>query len=507
MICRRVLVLHLPRFHSWPARLRLSGIVVLSLLCLLNLRHELSLPWAGFPSTTLDPLAQQLGHPTFAAIRGYEQNLPQHIPPDLLSKRMIRPRYLFFPAASWGLGWNNVFQEQLLNTHLAYLSERAYVFPDYTPWDHPPFPDTLENGTRHMLHIPMNAFVSGPTGGGPLSSDGKNDSLMRRAVSEQWWDMVCPQRDVVVVKLHDTMRQMKLDGMSEGADILTNWTDKLLKMSAPCVSIEGGSVFDYMLFGSERMLSVWPSYGDSPTLKHFAWSPMITAALFRNFHLLSPHDPPRFLSPTGVLPYNFQSFLPYHSSEAPIAGLLGIHVRRGDYEGHCVLLADSGAEYNAWNRLGTPNITSQIFTPPGYLWPALPDYLDVPEGKSRRDAAMKHCWPSPDAIVARAHAVREARRAGLSPPRQDLRKIYISTNGNPAWVGSLAALLQADGWDFASSLDMELSFEERAVAQAVDMSVLAAAESFIGVGFSSLTSNVVQIRLAAGRDPHTIHFW
>jgi hypothetical protein len=93
MICRHILVLHLPRFHSWPARLRLSGIVVLSLLCLLNLRHELSLPWAGFPSTTLDPLAQQLGHPTFAAIRGYEQNLPQHIPPDLLSKAMIRPRY------------------------------------------------------------------------------------------------------------------------------------------------------------------------------------------------------------------------------------------------------------------------------------------------------------------------------------------------------------------------------------------------------------------------------
>jgi hypothetical protein len=97
-----------------------------------------------------------------------------------------------------------------------------------------------------MLHIPMNAFVSGPTGGGPLSSDGKNGSLMRRAVSEQWWDMVCPRKDVVVVKLHDTMRKMKLDGMSEGADILTNWADKLLKMSAPCVSVEGGSVFDYM---------------------------------------------------------------------------------------------------------------------------------------------------------------------------------------------------------------------------------------------------------------------
>ncbi|KAJ6490962.1 hypothetical protein C8R45DRAFT_867858 [Mycena sanguinolenta] len=86
--------------------------------------------------------------------------------------------------------------------------------------------------------------------------------------------------------------------------------------------------------------------------------------------------------------------------------------------------------------------------------------------------------------------------------------MYIATNGDRAWVRDLAVLLVADGWkEVKSSWDMELTLEEQAVAQAVDMGVLTAAEAFIGVGFSSMTSNAVQIRLAAGRHPESIHFW
>ncbi|KAJ6586439.1 hypothetical protein DFH09DRAFT_1143376 [Mycena vulgaris] len=460
----------------------------------------------------LDAISQELGHPTFAEIRQYERDLPQHTAPSSLIKGMAHPRYLFFAQASWGSGWNNVFQEQLLNTHLAYLTDRAYVFPNYIPRDHPPFPDTLPDGTRHMLHVPMNAFVSGPTGGGPLSSDG-SDSLARRAVSEEWWNVVCPRKDVVVIKMYETMRKMRLDESSDGEEIVARWANKLLKMSAPCVSIETGPPFDYIFIGSRRVLSVWPSYGTSPTLKYFAWSPLITAALFRNFHLLSPHALPEFLIPQGEPPHTFKSFRPYHPSEPPVAGLLGIHVRRGDYEGHCVNLANGGAEYNAWNLLGEPEITIrpsvpgfQSSTPQGYVWPALPDHLDVPDGQSRRDAAFAHCWPSPEVIVERARKIRETSASGVTP--QALRRVYVSTNGERQWVAGLVALLKADGWDQVfSSLDMELTPEERGVGQAVDMSVLTGAETFIGVGFSSLTSNVVQIRLASGRDPKTIHFW
>ncbi|KAJ7189634.1 hypothetical protein GGX14DRAFT_507571 [Mycena pura] len=461
--------------------------------------------WVTVPPEGL-ALAEQLGHPAFTDIKIYEQNLPQI---QSLSRLERRPRYVYFPWASWGSGWNNIFQEQLLNTHLAYLSERAYVFPQYIPRDHPPFPDTLANGTRYMLNIPMNAFVSGPTGGGPLSADGTDD-LRLRAVPAEGWAMLCPRAQTVVLNVHDTMRELGIDGSSEGEEMMTRWAKKLREMSAPCVSIEGGSVFDYMFTGSPRVLSIWPSYGAAPTLKYFAWSPLITAALYRNYHLFGAGEPPEYLQPTGVAPYTFTSFRALHTSEPPVKGTLAVHVRRGDYEGHCVSLADWSALYNAWSALGNPTVGTYparpdfvSATPKEYVWPALPDHFAVPEGKTQREAALAHCWPSPDAIVARARRVREEAPAG-----QELRRMYISTNGDPAWVRELAALLVADGWEeVKSSLDMELTLEEQAVGQAVDMGVLTAAEAFIGVGFSSLTSNVVQIRLAGGRHPGSIHFW
>ncbi|KAJ7660133.1 hypothetical protein DFH06DRAFT_1193838 [Mycena polygramma] len=467
---------HSLRPQSVWTRLVLCGLASLALLWLL-------IPVHG--SSMLLSMIVDLG-PAFPDIRFYERNLPQHVPPALLSKGKDRPRYVFFPQASWGSGWNNIFQEQLLNTHLAYLSQRAYVFPDYIARDHQPFETKLPNYVRPWLHIPTNAFVAGPTAGGPLSADGNSDSLMRRAVSEEWWHVVCPPEEVVVVNLSETMLELELDDKSEGEEIMSKWARKLSDMDAPCVSVEGDSVFSYQFIGSRRVISIWSSYGESPTLKYFAWSPLITAALFRNFHVVSPDPPPYALTPIGGEPYRFRSFRPYRASEAPIAGLLGIHVRRGDFEQHCRFLANERMDYNAWSLLD-------------YVWPALPDYLNASEGQSRWDATIAHCWPSTNAIVAR---VRDVLRGP-----QNIWRVYIATNGDLPWVENLSALLRAEGVDVSSSFDMKLTEEEHAVAQVVDMSVLTAAEAFIGVGFSSLTSNVVQIRLAGGRDPSTIHFW
>ncbi|KAJ7342468.1 hypothetical protein DFH08DRAFT_874333 [Mycena albidolilacea] len=493
-----------PRLQSLWARLCIFTVVSLVLFWVFLPRHE-----SHFPPWTAS-LAQELGHPMFPDIRSYEQNLPQHVMPSLLSKGTDRPRYLFFPNATWGCGWNNILQEQLLNTHLAYLSDRAYVFPGYIARDHPPLPDTLPNGDRHPLHIPANAFTSGSTTGGPLSSDG-TDRLMRRAVSEEWYNVVCPRTEVVTLDLHGTTRELGLDDNSEGVDIMDRWAKKLSEMTAPCVSVDGGPLFSYVIFSSKRLISLWPSYSQGPALKYFAWSPLVTAAVFRNFQLLSQHPPPQALTPTGDRPHTFRSFPPYNSSAPPILGLLGIHLRRGDFKQHCYRLVREGLEYNAWNQLGTPEITVRPVlhpsTPPGYAWPALPDYLDIRQGQSRGDTAFDHCWPSAETIVSRVNAIRQSAESGGAFPSQNLRRIYIATNGDPSWIGNLAVHLRADGWDVSSSFDMQLTLEEHTVAQAVDMSVLAGAESFIGAGFSSLTSNVVQIRLAGGKHPETIHFW
>ncbi|KAF7342454.1 SH3 and PX-domain-containing 3 [Mycena venus] len=433
-----------------------------------------------------------------------------------------RCRYIFFPNASWGSGWNNVFQEQLLNTHLAWLSERAYVFPGYIPRDHPPFPDTLEDGTRHMLHVPMNAFVSGPTGGGPLSADPDGDDLMRRAISEEWWGVVCPASEVRVLKLYDTLNELDLNGSSDGEEMMAKWAEKLLKMEEPCVSIVAGSPFDYLcVLPSSGPTASSTSGRRTDTPQRSNTSPGPRSSPPPSPATSTPSAAARPPSPTSSRPSN-PTRTPSPPSRrttpprGPSRASWGIHVRRGDYEGHCVNLANGGAEYNAWNQLGYPGVSTRTphlgagFTsaiPKGFKWPALPDHLNVPEGQSRRDAAFDHCWPTPEAIVARAHAVRADAASGAAYTPQDLRKVYISTNGDRTWVAHLVALLEADGWAVASTFDMELTLEERAVGQAVDMSVLTAAESFIGVGFSSFSSNVVQIRLGAGRDPGTIHFW
>ncbi|KAJ7765108.1 hypothetical protein B0H14DRAFT_3510253 [Mycena olivaceomarginata] len=379
----------------------------------------------------IDPLAQELGHPTFPDIRFYERNLPQHVIAKFVIKRNRSSEvFVFFRKQRGDAGqWNNILQEQLLNTHLAYLSDRAYVFPGYVARDHPPLPDTLPNGDRHWLHIPANAFTSGSTTGGPLSSDG-TDRLMRRAVSEEWYNIVCPRTEVVTLDLHGTTRELGLDDNSEGVDIMAQWAKKLSEMTAPCVSVDGGPLFSYVIFSSKPLISLWPSYSQSPALKYFAWSPLITAAVFRNFQLLSQHPPPQALIPTGDRPHTFQSFPPYNSSAPPIPGLLGIHLRRGDFKQHC------------------------------YRLPALPDYLDIRQGRSRGDAAFDHCWPSAETIVSRVNAIRQSAESGAAFPSQNLRRIYIATNGDPSWIGNLTAHLRADGWDVSSSFDMQLTLEE-----------------------------------------------
>ncbi|KAF8169037.1 hypothetical protein K438DRAFT_2064081, partial [Mycena galopus ATCC 62051] len=395
----------------------------------------------------------------------------------------------------------------LLNTHLAYLANRGYVFVDYIPRDHPPFPDTLPNGTRHFLHIPMNAFTSGPTGGGAWGAGA--DASVPSPISERWWDVACPKEKVVEVQMADTMRELNITDATTGEERLLRWAQKLRDMPDECVSVLGGTPFDFAFINTDKVLSLWPLYGSSPTLTEFAWSALITRALSRNFALLSPDARPLPLPPalapllsristapgagSPAAPYPLAAFAPFRPAApgTPIRGLLALHVRRGDYRAHCADLASWGSEYNTWNRLGV-----------------LPDSdaLNV-TGEARADAVKAHCWPTEDAIVARVRAVRASFTS--STAGADLRAVYIATNADAAWAASLADRLRAEGWAerVSSSHDMRLAADERAVAQAVDMGALVAAEVFIGNGFSSVTSNVVQLRLAGGRGAETSRFW
>ncbi|KAF7319641.1 SH3 and PX-domain-containing 3 [Mycena chlorophos] len=492
-----------------------------------------------------------LGHPTFENAWAHERSLPQHTKTSRIVAGRHKPRYVSSAskchlltstkdicAFQMHLGEragimssrNSTSQpppmrghlttHRLLNAHLAQLSDRAYVFPAYIPRDHPPFPDTLPNGTRHMLHIPMNAFVAGPVAGGPLSDDPTADILTRRSISEEWWDIVCPRKSVKVLNVYHVHNEFGYNPEAvEGAEILSKWAKKLREMDDMCVSVEEFSIFHYSLIGSPLILSAWPSYSSSPVLRQFAWSQLVARAIFENLHAVAPSAPtiPGYLAPIAAIPPNdqnpFVSFAPLRASSAPIPGLLGIHVRRGDYQGHCEFLVAIEAEYNAWNNLGSPEFLARahaaaekwgIQKGASAAWPQLPDGRTIPAGMAKQDALKQHCYPEIDHIVHRAAEVRKG--AASSSP---LTTVFIATNGKREWVSKLVHALHLDGWGHvATSMDLHLGPEAWAVSQAVDMGILSVlAEEFIGVGFSSLSSNVAQIRLGAGKAARTIHFW
>ena len=92
-----------------------------------------------------------------------------------------------------------------------------------------------------MLHIPMTAFTSGPTGGGDLGAG----ETAPRAISEKWWSQVCPPHKVVEVRMGEAVSELELEGELDGEKRMTKWARKLREMDAPCVSIVGGMPFDY----------------------------------------------------------------------------------------------------------------------------------------------------------------------------------------------------------------------------------------------------------------------
>jgi len=115
---------------------------------------------------------------------------------------------------------------------------------------------------------------------------------------------------------------------------------------------------------------------------------------------------------------------------------------------------------------------------------------------------MRRCYPSIEEIVEK---VRQVRMEAADP----LRYLYIMTNGAAPWVEELkTAIIQDMDWDHVgSSRDLDLSWEQKFVSQALDMSVAQRAQVFIGNGWSSLTSNVVMLRMAQGSEPDTNRFW
>ncbi|EIM84587.1 uncharacterized protein STEHIDRAFT_100601 [Stereum hirsutum FP-91666 SS1] len=379
-------------------------------------------------------------------------------------------------------------------SHLAYLTNRSYVFEDYT-WSHSPLPYALYDFALRPTRIPLNAFIAGPSAGGPMPDHSP------RAVSTEYWDAVCGDaEDVVVVSSRDARTD------TEGSEMMRWWVEKLEEdeyRNARCLSVDSTDkdVFDRFLFGDKRMLSLWPSLSTSPILTGFAWSDLVISAIYRNFPLLrsypsSPNTNSKALTSSPSSSSSSSSSISDPSHRTPnLPGVLAIHLRRGDYIRHCPNLDSWNAIYMGWAQFPTLP-SSDRFDP--FVFPS-----GSPE---RRAYYMEHCLPTIEQTVQRLHVIREEHAATVG---REMRRVYVMTNewAGSVWLEGLRDKLREDGWeDVMGSAGLVLDREQRYVSGAVDMGIAERAEVFVGNGFSSMSANIVMLRMANGLDPLTNRF-
>lgn len=213
------------------------------------------------------------------------------------------------------------------------------------------------------------------------------------------------------------------------------------------------------------MLTIWPYLAKSPVSTHWGWSPLIHDAYRKNRHLFEPTETTFF----GRLLNSQQE-----TTANPIPGLLAIHVRRGDFKDHCIHLGKWSADWNAFNSF--PEFHDKFDRPTDGGWGET--------SEENMNLYVERCYPSVEQIVERVKRVR-------TEYPQPLRYLYIMTNGATSWVEELKSALTKDmEWDqVGSSRDLKVTWEQKFVAQALDMYVAQRAQVFIGNGVSGLLSH------------------
>ncbi|KAH9854362.1 hypothetical protein C2E23DRAFT_818421 [Lenzites betulinus] len=412
--------------------------------------------------------------PLYQDYHRWELRLPQHNP-DLPYPEGRHGQFIWMANHVHGSGWGNAMQEHLLNAHLAYKSGRALVFNNYT-WNKDGSDYSDFNGNLIPSRVPLAALIQGPAAGGPLPPG----DTAPRAVTKEYFDQVCPPSERHVIMSDEVTNAYESE--SHAGKVLDAWVEKL-KTLPRCVEINeiSAQIFSIWIFGSQRVLGIWPSLKSSPILTEFRWSRLIERAYTLNEHL--------FTSVSWFSRLFNRSAYPYDK----IPGLLAIHIRRGDFEGHCLHFAKWSSQYNGFNQ-----------------YPELPDHFEQPQQAGWGEATeegkriyLRHCFPDIPQIVQRVLEVRD------TPAGKGLKDIYIMTNGKRPWVAELkAALKETGGWDkIASSRDLVLNKEQQYIAQSVDMLIGQRAQAIIGNGFSSLTSNIVMMRMAQDFPPDSNRFW
>ncbi|KAG9309932.1 hypothetical protein JVU11DRAFT_6199 [Chiua virens] len=435
--------------------------------------RDLTLTWEEkFVSQALDILIYSL-----LVYRRYPPLYPQYHQLELelshyASYEHSDVKYLWSPNHPDKVGWGNVMQDYILSYVLAHSCNRSFVFDDYT-WANDGTEYSHFNGKLIPSRIPLNALIQGPLAGG-LLPPGDNTP---QAVHKDFFHKICP--NPTILRLSDVTGWSDSDTVEL---IISKWVEKIASIEDPCLQFEDKSadkqIFNYMVYAQkDRLMSIWPYMSNLSALSQWGWSPLVHDAFEANREVIYP---PASYWPPGQ----------YSRLKEVMGGLLVMHVRRGDFSGHCRYLAKANAEWNTFNS-----------------FPGLPDKYDKVQSDPKRSSAnhkafMDHCYPSFEWIVEKVRTAREESQ-------EHLEYIYIMTNGDSSWINTLkAALYDLGGWVYVgSNRDLSLTWEQRFVAQAVDMLVAQRAQVFIGNGWSSLSSNIVMLRTVDGLPPEGNRFW
>ncbi|KAI0322857.1 hypothetical protein OF83DRAFT_267416 [Amylostereum chailletii] len=360
-------------------------------------------------------------------------------------------------------------QEMVMNAHLAWKSGRTYVMYNYT-WDRHADGDYSHFGdTLIPARIPITALAAGPIAGGPFPASDPTPP----AVTTEFFEKVCPHPTLVNVQetKGDELEWASASTMMEG------FSAKLRNIEDNCIELQEDTsqVFDFWIFGDgPRMMDFWPEIMQSPILTEWAWSSLVVSGVEANRKKIHP------------------AITKKDRHRAPLPGLIALHIRRGDFEGHCEHLAKWTAAFNAFN-----------------VRPDYPDQHVAPEGGGGGENTpegfafyKQHCFPDIDQIVEKVMDIRTESKTPLD-------RIFILTNAKRDWLDELDGKFRAKAvWkSITTSRDMEVTWEQKFVAQSMDMLIATRAEVFVGNGWSSLTSNINMLRISQFHPPSKSHFW
>lgn len=278
-----------------------------------------------------------------------------------------------------------------------------------------------------------------------------------------------------------------------------------------------------------RFHSLVPALFSSLAVNNWGWSELVKHVFEKNvhfftsarllldsagentlFHLLSPNV---YIDNVRVPIRLLEQTLTSSSSPLP---LLVLHLRRGDYEEHCLHLSKYRSTFNGMHSLPEFEEHDKFVIPKMVdahtaITKSEPE-LQVSSEEEMTAFYLTHCYPNATQIQQRVREVlhdygrhlvskNTDPRVSASLLNEKVRKVYIMSNGDKAWLEETKKALLDDveksldkadtDWEFewsweavTSSRDLDAGWEEKQVLQVLDMYVAQRAELFIGNGVS-----------------------